>query len=97
MRMPGKKTDGLLPPRSGALGHVMIMHNGQHGPDAEVDNAHHCQKSRQFTGAVKDKQGQCDCQQAKACEYPGRRGFRSHRAMGVYSRGRCAVAGGALI
>ena len=34
----GMKTDDLFSPRSRALGHVAIMYNGQHGPDAEVEN-----------------------------------------------------------
>ena len=42
------KTDELLLPRSGALGHVAIMYNGQPGPDAEVHKPHHCQKSGQL-------------------------------------------------
>jgi len=69
-------------PRSRALGHMAIMHNGQHGSDAEVDKSHHCQESRQFTGfgGVKHVHRYSHHEQAKACEYPGRSGLTSHRA-----------------
>jgi hypothetical protein len=42
------KTNDFITPRSRALGHLAIMHNNQHGPDAEVDKSHHCQESRQL-------------------------------------------------
>ena len=74
-------------PGSGAFGHVTIMHNDQHGADAEIDSAHACQKPRQFTvfGTLKYVQRHSYCQQAKACEYPGRSGLHSHRAATPHS------------
>ena len=63
------------------------MHQNQHGSDAEIGSAHRCQNPRQFTvfGTLKHVQRHSYCQQAKACEYPGRSGLHSHRAATPHS------------
>jgi hypothetical protein len=84
------KKDDSFSPRSRALGHMTIMYNGQHSPDAKIEKPHRCQESRQFTvsGKVKYIQRHSYCQQEKACEYPGRSGLSSHPAATPHTKTR---------
>jgi hypothetical protein len=75
-------------PRAGALGHVLVMNQGQHGADHEVHKAERRQKYRQspVCRGFEHVQKYSRHLQQKADEQPGSNRLNSHRAAGKLHR-----------